>query len=137
MLDHHLNFHFSPNSGRLDLNENLADELIALQSMKCPLCLEPFREPKVLACFHSFCKPCLERQLESSEKVGFSFVLFSIFRFITGVRVMKIVMKSHVSHEESCQSHEDNSFNCIKFWNTFKKVIVHCYSNTWQYYVIY
>ncbi|GMT20801.1 hypothetical protein PFISCL1PPCAC_12098 [Pristionchus fissidentatus] len=39
------------------------------QVIKCPLCLEPYREPKVLACFHSFCKPCLERQLESNEKI--------------------------------------------------------------------
>lgn len=39
------------------------------QVVKCPLCLEPFREPKVLACFHSFCKPCLERQRDSSEKI--------------------------------------------------------------------
>ncbi|VDM39382.1 unnamed protein product [Toxocara canis] len=35
--------------------------------VKCPLCLEPFREPKVLACFHSFCKPCLERQMDSNS----------------------------------------------------------------------
>lgn len=39
------------------------------QLVKCPLCLEPFREPKVLACFHSFCKPCLERQLDCPEKI--------------------------------------------------------------------
>uniref|UniRef100_A0A915AKF5 RING-type E3 ubiquitin transferase n=1 Tax=Parascaris univalens TaxID=6257 RepID=A0A915AKF5_PARUN len=41
------------------------------QVVKCPLCLEPFREPKVLACFHSFCKPCLERQMDnnSAEKI--------------------------------------------------------------------
>ncbi|CAI4228933.1 unnamed protein product [Auanema sp. JU1783] len=43
--------------------------LINDQVVKCPLCLEPFREPKVLACFHSFCKSCLERQLESAERI--------------------------------------------------------------------
>lgn len=39
--------------------------------VKCPLCLEPYREPKVLACFHSFCKSCLERQMDgnSAEKI--------------------------------------------------------------------
>ncbi|KIH66996.1 b-box zinc finger [Ancylostoma duodenale] len=37
--------------------------------VKCPLCQEPFREPKVLACFHSFCKACLERQIDSAEKI--------------------------------------------------------------------
>uniref|UniRef100_A0A1I7XGD0 B-box type zinc finger protein ncl-1 n=1 Tax=Heterorhabditis bacteriophora TaxID=37862 RepID=A0A1I7XGD0_HETBA len=39
------------------------------QVVKCPLCLEPYREPKVLACFHSFCKSCLERQLDSAERI--------------------------------------------------------------------
>ncbi|MCP9258905.1 Brain tumor protein [Dirofilaria immitis] len=39
--------------------------------VKCPLCLEPYREPKVLACFHSFCKSCLERQMDDNcaEKI--------------------------------------------------------------------
>lgn len=42
-----------------------------LQVVKCPLCLEPYREPKVLACFHSFCKSCLERQMDDNcaEKI--------------------------------------------------------------------
>lgn len=35
--------------------------------VKCPMCLEPFCNPKVLACFHSFCKSCLERQLVERE----------------------------------------------------------------------
>ncbi|VIO90844.1 B-box type zinc-finger protein ncl-1, putative [Brugia malayi] len=41
------------------------------QVVKCPLCLEPYREPKVLACFHSFCKSCLERQMDDNcaEKI--------------------------------------------------------------------
>jgi tripartite motif-containing protein 2/3 len=38
--------------------------------IKCPICSESFREPKVLACFHSFCKSCLERQLvETIDKI--------------------------------------------------------------------
>jgi hypothetical protein len=43
--------------------------LAGLQIVRCPLCLEGFREPKVLACFHSFCKPCLQRHLDSPEKI--------------------------------------------------------------------
>ncbi|KAL3083752.1 hypothetical protein niasHT_036745 [Heterodera trifolii] len=31
--------------------------------VKCPLCQLLYKEPKVLACFHSFCKACLERQM--------------------------------------------------------------------------
>uniref|UniRef100_A0A915DWR8 B-box type zinc finger protein ncl-1 n=1 Tax=Ditylenchus dipsaci TaxID=166011 RepID=A0A915DWR8_9BILA len=29
--------------------------------------MESFRQPKVLACFHSFCKNCLERQLDTND----------------------------------------------------------------------
>ncbi|KAI6220358.1 B-box type zinc finger protein ncl-1 [Aphelenchoides fujianensis] len=39
------------------------------QLVKCPLCTEHFRDPRVLACFHSFCKECLEKQLENNERI--------------------------------------------------------------------
>ncbi|CAB3403100.1 unnamed protein product [Caenorhabditis bovis] len=42
---------------------------ITEQVVKCPLCLEPYRQPKVLACFHSFCKCCLEKHLKSAERI--------------------------------------------------------------------
>ena len=40
--------------------------------VKCPLCQQLYKEPKVLACFHSFCKGCLERQLamEQPAEIG-------------------------------------------------------------------
>ena len=31
------------------------------EQLKCPVCLDTFNEPKGLACFHGFCKTCLER----------------------------------------------------------------------------
>ena len=36
------------------LAENLAKQL------ECAVCLEQYKEPKVLPCLHSFCKRCLE-----------------------------------------------------------------------------
>lgn len=47
-------------SNRLTANSLFCGDQI---SVKCPICLESFCNPKVLACFHSFCKSCLERQL--------------------------------------------------------------------------
>nr|CAD2183028.1 unnamed protein product [Meloidogyne enterolobii] len=35
--------------------------------IKCSLCQMLYKEPKVLACFHSFCKNCLERQIKIKE----------------------------------------------------------------------
>ena len=35
---------------------------------KCNLCHETFTIPKVLQCFHTFCQPCLEKNLDSPEK---------------------------------------------------------------------
>ena len=29
--------------------------------LECSICFENFKEPKLLSCFHTFCKPCLER----------------------------------------------------------------------------
>ena len=29
--------------------------------LECAICLETFKEPKVLTCQHSYCKTCLER----------------------------------------------------------------------------
>ena len=36
------------------LTENLE------QQLECPVCLDQFKEPKVLPCLHIFCKMCLE-----------------------------------------------------------------------------
>uniref|UniRef100_A0AC34FY64 RING-type E3 ubiquitin transferase n=1 Tax=Panagrolaimus sp. ES5 TaxID=591445 RepID=A0AC34FY64_9BILA len=39
------------------------------QETKCPICLHDFSSPKVLACFHSFCKQCLFQQQTSEDRV--------------------------------------------------------------------
>ncbi len=36
---------------------------------KCSLCQETYTIPKVLSCFHTFCQPCLEKTLETGDKV--------------------------------------------------------------------
>nr|VZI16576.1 unnamed protein product [Spirometra erinaceieuropaei] len=35
--------------------------------LTCRICNQPFREPKVLLCMHTFCKPCLEHVLEQDK----------------------------------------------------------------------
>ena len=38
------------------------DPLAQMESLlTCSICLETFSEPRTLPCFHSFCKPCLEK----------------------------------------------------------------------------
>lgn len=39
------------------------------QEIKCPMCRQDFSSPKVLACFHSFCKKCIEQQLIHNDHV--------------------------------------------------------------------
>ena len=48
-------------------------ELSTLEhSLRCSVCLDTFKEPKVLPCCHTFCKACLERILnpETSTEYG-------------------------------------------------------------------
>ena len=37
--------------------------------LNCPVCLEPFDEPKVLSCLHSFCSKCLHNMLQKQTQV--------------------------------------------------------------------
>ncbi|XP_041930784.1 E3 ubiquitin-protein ligase SH3RF2 isoform X2 [Alosa sapidissima] len=44
------------------------EDLALLDLLECPLCLEPLDvTAKVLPCQHTFCKPCLQRQEQSSR----------------------------------------------------------------------
>ena len=45
------------------------------QSLSCPVCLERFRDPRLLTCNHSFCRVCLEdivkrRRIDPEHPVG-------------------------------------------------------------------
>ena len=45
------------------------------QSLSCPVCLERFRDPRLLCCNHSFCRACLEdivkrRRVDPEHPVG-------------------------------------------------------------------
>ena len=37
------------------------------QMLECAICIEPYRDPKVLPCHHGFCKVCLEQLVNSSK----------------------------------------------------------------------
>ena len=36
-----------------------------IEHLKCPICFESFRSPKVLPCQHTFCEDCLAKQISS------------------------------------------------------------------------
>ncbi|KAJ8944786.1 hypothetical protein NQ318_003654 [Aromia moschata] len=39
----------------------LADSPLSVSELHCQQCREPVSDPKLLACFHTFCNPCLEK----------------------------------------------------------------------------
>ncbi|CDW55397.1 B box type zinc finger protein ncl 1 [Trichuris trichiura] len=50
--------------------KSAANVVLSANLTRCPLCGEIFDQPKVLACFHTFCKPCLEKQIESPGRIN-------------------------------------------------------------------
>ena len=36
----------------------------------CSICLETFKEPKIISCFHTFCCECLEKHARVSQRHG-------------------------------------------------------------------
>lgn len=47
---------------------NLLTYCIACVEMLCPICFEPFVEPHMTRCGHTFCRECLERALAECSK---------------------------------------------------------------------
>ena len=37
------------------------------KQVECPICLEQFKEPKVLSCLHSYCKSCLQKYVTKTS----------------------------------------------------------------------
>ena len=48
----------------------MAEKEHEVKDLTCSVCLEDFKQPKVLPCCHTFCKGCLERILEKSGQKG-------------------------------------------------------------------
>lgn len=44
---------------------SLADGIA--EQLKCSVCLEEYRKPKLLRCYHSYCQDCIKQLLKRSE----------------------------------------------------------------------
>ncbi|XP_061171680.1 E3 ubiquitin-protein ligase TRIM33-like [Saccostrea echinata] len=51
--------------GKKDNGENVSRKAKDPNTLKCSLCYETFKDPRLLECYHSFCKECLKYQIEA------------------------------------------------------------------------
>ena len=97
---------------------------------KCSLCNDTFTIPKVLTCFHTFCQPCLEKNLASPDKVQCPTCQTETFLSSAGVSgllpdfaISNILEANAVDssslHCTGCKSKETNAvarcFDCANF----------------------
>ncbi|XP_062566081.1 E3 ubiquitin-protein ligase TRIM33-like [Saccostrea cucullata] len=51
--------------GKDDTRENVSRKAKDPNTLKCSLCYENFKDPRLLDCYHSFCNECLKYQIEA------------------------------------------------------------------------
>ena len=44
--------------------------------LECSLCLEDFKDPRILSCFHTYCRNCLETYIQKSSRTADSIATF-------------------------------------------------------------
>lgn len=54
--------------GDTQLNTELEDDLESLLS--CPICMDDYRDPRMLPCQHSFCESCLTKYIKDTAKIN-------------------------------------------------------------------
>ena len=45
-------------------------DLLGSAGLKCPICLEVYRDPRALACLHTFCLECLDVFILKAKEEG-------------------------------------------------------------------
>lgn len=83
---------------------SLADSLG--KELECAVCLEQYKEPKVLPCLHSFCKKCLEGLLPRDHDHGLLLLPMQTKEKRTRGRRRKrgVPLRSEVVREINCPS---------------------------------
>ena len=83
--------------------ESVAKEAIKKidSKLECSICLEPYKEPKLLPCFHAFCKsPCLENLVKQDHQ-GTSSLCCPICRYLVTLSergVAGLQSNFHIDH---------------------------------------
>jgi hypothetical protein len=83
------------------------------EHLTCSVCLEPFKDPKVLPCLHSYCHACIVKLAENAKS---STINCPECRLAVEVRIIdSLPIKLHCSPmQPTCLSTQMKLFVCVK-----------------------
>ncbi|XP_071135986.1 tripartite motif-containing protein 2-like [Mytilus edulis] len=95
---------------------SVEDELI------CALCLEIYSDPRLLPCYHTFCKTCIEQLVNKGEEKGkFKFINCPLCRstiksteFPSNIYIQtRVTFNNKITKCDLCESDENITVKCI------------------------
>jgi tripartite motif-containing protein 2/3 len=102
--------------------------------LECSLCQKSFREPRMLSCGHTFCKECLQKQLDLSLPLNNNQIICAFCKQITSLLDQSVTslpvnffVKMAVAASSAVEErHSDIIHNLTCTFHANKEVCLYC-----------